>query len=80
MKKFLVLIVLLIGLVAQAEVKPLSGREFIARYNTLGVEIERPAIVDFNADWCGPCKRLAPILEELSDEYGDRIDLLQRKH
>ena len=32
---------------------------------------EKPAIIDFYADWCGPCKMVAPIFEELSNEYPD---------
>lgn len=36
---------------------------------------QKPIIVDFYATWCGPCKALAPILEDLATQYADRIDV-----
>ena len=35
---------------------------------------QRPAIVDFNAVWCGPCRKMAPILEQLAQEFNGKVD------
>jgi thioredoxin 1 len=46
-----------------------------ATFDSEVIKAESPVLVDFWADWCNPCKMLAPIVEDLASEYGPRVKL-----
>jgi thioredoxin 1 len=46
-----------------------------ASFDTDVIQASKPVLVDYWAEWCGPCKAIAPILDEVSKDYGERLQV-----
>ena len=46
-------------------------------FDDLVIKSDKPVVVDFWAEWCGPCRTLSPIIDEISNEMGDRLEVMK---
>jgi thioredoxin 1 len=54
-----------------------AGKVTAANFDEVVLKSNKPVLVDFWAEWCGPCRAVGPILDEISNEYGEKLTIVK---